>query len=181
MNILLIIGTARNGRNTPRAAKLAKSKFNQKEDVETTIADLKELEIPHLKERRFKTENPPADVEKLGKNLEDTNCIILVTPEYNHSFPGPLKNALDHYYPEYEDKAFSYMTTSAGGFGGIRQLSHLHDFTLAVSGNPGPHLAISNLTDKINEDGKAKTEEFEEKVEEYTEAVTHFVKKNRRN
>ena len=179
MNILLIIGTTREGRNTVRASDLLTNKFEEIASVETTVADLKELEIPHLTKRRFKTDNPPGDVEKLGKHIEDTECIVLVSPEYNHSFPGPLKNALDYFYPEYDEKCFSYVTTSAGGFGGVRQVSHLHDFTLAVGGIPGPHLAVSNIQEKIDAEGVAKEEGFNQRAEEYCQKVTNFMKKQR--
>lgn len=166
MKFLSIIGTAREKRRTVRVVKCLKAKLeNQNHEVE--VFDPKESPIPHLKERRHTTENPDSNIEKLGQKIEEADSIILVTPEYNHSYPGTLKNILDHFYPEYEDKLFGYVTTSAGGFGGIRQLPDLQKLTLAFNAIPGPHLPISKIQDTIDEEGNVIDEEYSERLDSY--------------
>jgi chromate reductase len=178
-NILLIIGTSREGRKTTRASNLIEERFKEEEGFEVTVFDPKENPIPPLSKRRNRTDDSHENVELLGQLIEDADCIIPVTPEYNHSIPGELKNMLDHFYPEYEGKPFSYVTTSGGGFGGVRMQSHLHDVTLAVNAHPGPSLPISNLGDTINEEGELVDESYESRIDSFIEKTEDFVEKLR--
>lgn len=177
-NILLIIGTSRDGRKTIRASKLIEERFKE-EDYDVTVFDPKDDPIPLLRTRRNRADESHQNVELLGQLIENADCIIPVTPEYNHGIPGELKNMLDHFYPEYEGKPFSYVTTSGGGFGGVRMQSHLHDFTLAVNAYPGPSLPISDLTDTINEDGELIDESYESRIERFIEKTEYHVEKLR--
>lgn len=174
--ILLIVGTSREGRKTIRAAKLVQKKFEE-DGYEVTLFDPKDNPIPLLSNRRNRTDDPHENVELLGQMIEEADCIIPVTPEYNHGIPGELKNMLDHFYPEYEEKPFSYVTTSGGGFGGVRTQSHLHDFTLAVNAYPGPSLPISNLTDTVGEDGELLDESYESRIDGFIQKTERHVEK----
>lgn len=173
MKVLTILGTARKNRSTDRATKLLERQSRNKNNLDLEIADLKELEIPIFQERRQET-HPDPSVENLGRKIEESDVIVLVSPEYNHSFPGVLKNALDHYYTEYRGKVFGYVTTSAGGYGGIRQLSHLHDFTLAVKARPGPHMAISKIKEQITSEGEPKNKDIEVKADSFLNEIENF-------
>lgn len=173
---LILLGSSREGRSTGNVAKAVERKFKE-EETEVELFDLKEKPLPILKERRFNTENPDPNVEELGSKIEEAETLVIVSPEYNHSFPGVLKNALDHFYPEFEDKLFAYVTTSAGGFGGIRQQSHLHDFTLAVNAIPGPNIPVSKIRQNFEEGGKINSEEYETRIEEFVTQVIEETEK----
>lgn len=166
MQFLILVGSTREGRKTIHAAEYA-ADIIESEGHEPEIFDLKDRDIPFLKERRRYLEEVPEDVEEFGQKVEKTDCLIIVSPEYNHSIPGVLKNALDYLYPEYEGKPFSYITTSAGGFGGVRSLSHLHDFTLAVGAEPGPNLPISKIEQVFDSEGKLQDSEYEERFDRF--------------
>lgn len=177
MNPLIVIGSTREKRRTADAAYLVREVFKEK-GHEPEIFDLKEKEIPFLGNRPYVDSEEPApeDIQDFSKKVEETDCLIIISPEYNHSIPGVLKNALDFLYPEYNDKPFAYVTTSAGGFGGIRALDHLQDITLALGGFPGPSLQVSKLGQKF-EDGKLVEEEFEGKVRDFVEETEEHVEK----
>ena len=173
MHALLLIGTTRSKRNTVRAAKHIEKVIGEKEGISSETADLNNLDIPSFNQRRTESGHPNESVEKLGKSIEESDFLIIISPEYNHSFPGVLKNALDHYYEEYRGKKIAYVTTSSGGFGGIRQLSHLHDFTIAVNATPGPNLPISNIKDKLDEEGHAKTPQLRDKTINFIQKIKY--------
>ena len=177
MRILIIVGTVREGRKTIDAANTAVDKFTEN-NHETVLYDLKKKDIPYLGNRRYvDSETPvPEDIEELGQEVEKADCVVIVTPEYNHSIPGVLKNALDYLYPEYEDKPFTYITDSAGGFGGIRAVSHLNDITLGLGGFPGPSLQVSNIGSKF-EDGELSDEELSERFDGFVQKTEAFVNK----
>lgn len=178
MDFLILVGTAREGRKTIRPARAIRSEFKDNgHDVE--FFDLKGRNIPPLGNRTYvEDEQPvPDDIEELSQKVEKTDCLVIVAPEYNHSIPGVLKNALDYLYPEYEDLPFAYVTDSAGGFGGLRAISHLHDITLGLGGLPGPSLPISNVGEVIDEDGEVVDENYVRRVEGFVEDVEEHVQK----
>jgi chromate reductase len=175
-NILLIIGTSREGRKTIRAADLIEDRFLDK-GYKVSVFDPKTNPLPFLNKRRHHADNPGENVELLGQLIENSNCIIPVTPEYNHSIPGEMKNMLDHFYPEYEEKAFSYVTTSEGGFGGVRAQSHLHDITLAVNAHPGPSLSISNLSKTVSENGELLDESYDSRINSFIEKTGEHIER----
>lgn len=176
MHFLVVVGSTREGRKTIHAAEYA-AKTIEKEGHEAELFDLKEKDIPFMKERRRYLDEVPEDVEEFGQKVEDTDCLVIVCPEYNHSIPGVLKNALDYLYPEYNDKPFSYITTSAGGFGGVRGLSHLHDFTLAVGGIPGPNLPISSINSVFDSDGELQDSDYKDRFADYVEDIIEHSRK----
>jgi NAD(P)H-dependent FMN reductase len=175
MKFLIIVGTSREGRNSIYPAEEAWKRF---EDAghEAELFDLKNHEIPFLGNRRHRTENPHPDVEKFGQKVEEADGLVLVTPEYNHSYSGELKNAIDHLYPEYDGKPFFFITVSAGGFGGIRAQMHLENVVCELSGHPGPGLPISNVS-SIFENGELVDENYESRFDGFVEDCVSFCKK----
>lgn len=60
----------------------------------------------------------------LGQRLDTADAFIVVTPEYNHSFPGPLKSLIDSFYTEWQAKPVGFV--SYGGIsGGLRAVEQL--------------------------------------------------------
>lgn len=170
MQALVLVGSTRKGRKTIHAAEYAKE-ILEESGHEAELFDLKQREIPFMEERRNYLDEVPADVDAFGRKVEECDVLIIVSPEYNHSFPGVLKNALDYLYPEYEGKLFGYITTSAGGFGGVRGLSHLHDFTLAVKAHPGTDLTVSDVGSVFDEEGVLKQVIYEKRFKEFIERL----------
>lgn len=168
MKQLIIVGTSREGRKTGLVAEAVEEEFS--ESHEAKVFDLKNRNVPAMKKRLQYDEDPPEDVAEFSEMVKWSDLLTIVSPEYNHSFPGALKNLLDYLYPEYTGKTFSYVTVSGGGFGGVRSQSHLHDVTLALGGKPGPSLPVSNVGDnfseeKVSEDYLDRIEGFREKCE----------------
>ena len=176
MKFLIIVGTARDGRNTIDVANHVDTEFKA-QGHETFFYDLKEKQVPPLGNRTYREQEKPVPegVEQLSSYVEQADSVVIVSPEYNHSVPGVLKNALDYLYPEYDDKPFSYITVSAGGFGGVRALGHLHDITLGLGGVIGPDLPVSNVNSLFDEEGELEDENYEEKFEGIVEEAAEFV------
>lgn len=177
MKFLIIVGTAREGRNSIHPAKKAEEVFQEK-GHETVLYDLKEKEIPPLGNRTYRDEGPvPEDIQELSEEVKSSDGIVIVTPEYNHSIPGVLKNAMDYLYPEYDEKPFSFITVSGGGFGGIRALNHLHDIIFEFGGFVGPDMPVSNAGSVFSDDGELQDEKYEERFENFVDDSTEFVER----
>ena len=115
----IIIGTPRQGRLTESAANFVFHEVSKRSDIETELIDIRKI---------------PIRMDDAGEALKDSHFsatvaradgLILVVPEYNHSFPGLLKHVLDTNLKEYIHKAVGVCGVSAGPFGGVRMIQNL--------------------------------------------------------
>lgn len=171
---LVVEGTVRDGRRSIHAARYITDLLQEK-GYDAVLFDMKERDVPLLETRRYTDPGePPEAVEEFGQEVEAADGIVIVTPEYNHSYPGALKNLIDYLYPEYEDKPFSFVTVSGGGFGGVRAQKDLNDLVLTINGWPGPSLPVSNVRDVFDEDGALIDEDYEDRFDGFVErAIEH--------
>lgn len=177
LNILVIEGTAREGRKSIRPAEYVTTKLSEK-GHEAELFDLADRDIPMLKYTRYSdNDKHPEDVEVFGQKVEEADGLVIVSPEYNHSMPGSLKNLLDYLFPEYDGKPFSFVTVSGGGFGGVRALSHLHDVALTFGGHVGPDISVSNVSSTFNEESELVDEPYQERFESFIEDVEEHTAK----
>ena len=173
MKLLIISGTARENSNTLKIAKILEEKFQEKH--ETELFDLKEKEIPSLGNRTYKEdENPvPEDIKDFSRKVETADCLIIVSPEYNHSIPGALKTTLDYLWPEYKAKPFAYVGVSDENYGAVRALQDLEKITRILGGKCGPKLPIAKVSDKIH-DESISSEKLEQRLGSFQNAVEKF-------
>src|SRR6476620_5943094 len=117
--IPIILGTARQGRQSENVARFVFEETKKRPDVETELIDVRRL---------------PMRLDDAGEEMKDAafsatidRCdgIILIVPEYNHGYPGLLKHALDMNLKEYIHKAVGICGVSAGPFGGARVIEAL--------------------------------------------------------
>lgn len=125
VRIGIIIGSTRPGRNGEAVAKWVYDQAVQRSDAEFELVDLADFELPHLDEAipasRGQYEN--AHTRAWADKIASFDGYVFVTPEYNHSTSGALKNAIDFIYGEWNDKAAGLV--SYGVHGGVRAAEHL--------------------------------------------------------
>src|SRR5207253_11116132 len=117
--IPLILGTAREGRQSENVARFVFEQTKKRADVETELIDVRELPMK-LDDAGEQMKDP-----KFSATIERCDGFIVVTPEYNHGYPGLLKHALDMNLKEYIHKAVGICGVSAGQFGGARVIEAL--------------------------------------------------------
>jgi NAD(P)H-dependent FMN reductase len=117
--IPLILGTARAGRQSENVARFVFEQTKKRADVETELIDVRELPMK-LDDAGEQMKDP-----KFSAAIERCDGLIIVTPEYNHGYPGLLKHALDMNLKEYIHKVVGICGVSAGPFGGARVIEGL--------------------------------------------------------
>jgi NAD(P)H-dependent FMN reductase len=117
--IPMILGTARQGRQSEHVARFVFEQTKKHADVETELIDVRELPM------RLDDEGEQMKDATFSATIERCDGIILVVPEYNHGYPGLLKHALDMNLKEYIHKAVGICGVSAGAFGGTRVIENL--------------------------------------------------------
>lgn len=117
--IPVILGTARQGRESENAARFVFEQTKKRAGVESEFIDVRTLPMK-LDDAGEQMKDP-----KFSATIERCDGLIIVTPEYNHSFPGLLKHALDMNLKEYIHKAVGICGVSAGALGGARVIESL--------------------------------------------------------
>ena len=121
----IILGSTRPNRNGEQVARWVYNIASQRSDAEFELVDLRDYPLPHLDEPL-----PPAmgqyqndHTRQWADKIASFDGFIMVTPEYNHSTSGVLKNAIDYLFAEWNNKAVGFV--SYGGVGGARAAEHL--------------------------------------------------------
>lgn len=115
----LIYGSTREGRVCNTIAGWAGQSARAWGGFEVDVIDPLELDLPS----RHEEEDGPA-VRALQQRLGDADAFLVVTPEYNHSYPAALKFLIDSAYQEWQAKPVAFV--SYGGIsGGLRAVEHL--------------------------------------------------------
>jgi NAD(P)H-dependent FMN reductase len=121
----IILGSTRPGRNGEAVAKWVLDVAKQRTDAEFELVDLLDYKLPHLDEAMppsMGQYTQPHTIEWAAK-IASFDGFVMVTPEYNHSTSGALKNAIDFLFAEWNNKAVGFV--SYGAVGGARAVEHL--------------------------------------------------------
>jgi NAD(P)H-dependent FMN reductase len=125
--ISVIIGSVRRNRFADKPAAWIHGHLAGRADVQAELLDLAEYPMPFYAEpiSPSRKQGPYADsvVEAWTARIGVADGFIIVTPEYNHSFPAVLKNALDFVYREWARKPVAFV--SYGAVGGARAVEQL--------------------------------------------------------
>ena len=110
-------------------------------------------------------QDPPAKVAELKQRVRSADAILLVTPEYNYSVPGVLKNAIDWASRPYGDSAWNgkpvaIMGASIGTFGTARAQYHLRQTFVFLNMFPinQPEVMIGNAAERFDAQGNLTDE-----------------------
>ena len=158
MKLAVIIGATREGRQTPKQAKWVVNSAKEVEGIEAELIDLKDYPMPFFNEPISPRYNPNREIDPTVKKwldkIEEFEAYIFVTPEYTHSIPGVLKNALDYITWEVQKKPAAVI--SHGANGGARAATDLKEIlsesrTAVIPSTSA--LAISGMSELIDEEG----------------------------
>jgi NAD(P)H-dependent FMN reductase len=173
--IPVVLGSTRRDRQSVKVAKFCRDRLSKMDGVRTELVDLLELDLPMMEERLRFRDDAPESVVRFSKTMEAADSILVVTPEYNHGYPGVLKNALDYLLPEYERKPFGIVCVSAGGFGGVNALYQLRGVVLGMGGLPIPdEFAVSKVQDSFDDAGNPTNPAYEKRFKEFADELVWY-------
>ncbi|WP_410606462.1 NADPH-dependent FMN reductase [Amycolatopsis sp. lyj-109] len=122
----IIIGSTRPGRRAEQVALWVFALATGRTDATFEVVDIAEYDLPHLDEAVPAAMGNPYDhphTKVWSATISSFDGFVFVTPEYNHSVPGALKNAIDFLFEEWNDKSAGFV--SYGIHGGVRAAEHL--------------------------------------------------------
>lgn len=114
--IPILLGTNRKDRQSENVANWVFAQMQERKEIETKFFDVRDFDLP-------KDDYGTGIGEKFPEWRDAViraDGLVIVTPEYNHGYPGSLKSVLDLLLKEYIHKAVAFVGVSAGIFGGTR-------------------------------------------------------------
>lgn len=126
LKIGIILGSTRPGRKGDQVANWVVEQAKKRGDAEYDLIDLADYSLPHLDEAIPPSAGQYANehTKEWSRTVSSYDGFVLVTPEYNRSPSGALKNALDFLYQEWNNKAVGFVSYGAQA-SGLRAVEHL--------------------------------------------------------
>lgn len=127
ISLKVLTGSTREGRFADQAAAWIAKEAEKHEELAVEVLDLRDYEMPFFDSAMSPSTKrkpyPHESVERWTAKIAEGDAFIIVSPEYNHSTSGVMKNALDWVYKEWNNKAVGFV--SYGSTGGARAVEHL--------------------------------------------------------
>jgi NAD(P)H-dependent FMN reductase len=161
LNIPLLLGTNRKERKSVFAARWLTGEMEKRPEIQTRLFDVADFNLPQ---------------DDYGQEIKDrfpewrdaiinADGLVIVTPEYNHGYPGSLKAVLDLLLREYVHKAVAFVGVSAGPWGGTRVIEAMvpmvRELGLAVTFTD---LNFPKVEKVFDEQGKLLDNAFEKRA-----------------
>ncbi len=131
-------------------------------------------------------QNPPAQVVELKKRIRAADAILFVTPEYNYSVPGVLKNAIDWASRPYGDSAWSgkpaaIMGASIGNIATARAQYHLRQICVFLNVFPlnQPEVMIGNASERFDAEGNLTDEGTRDRIRKLLQSLVQWTERLR--
>ncbi|MCX4980762.1 NADPH-dependent FMN reductase [Streptomyces sp. NBC_00572] len=155
LTLALVVASDREGRFAPVITDWFRSRLAEREDFTVTVVDLAEVDLPTSLSYR---PSPAvlAELAKVTPVLEAADAFVVVTPEYNHSFPASLKNLIDRHYTEWQAKPVGFVSYGgiSGGLRAVEQLRQVYAEMHAVTVRDT--VSFHNAHGLFDEDGRHK-------------------------
>lgn len=157
----ILLGTPRKNRESENVAKWVYQQMQQRAEIETQYFDVCDFRLPQ---------------DHYGQEIKDqfpewrdaivrADGLVIVTPEYNHGYPGALKSVLDLLLREYVHKAVAFVGVSAGPWGGTRVIESMvpmvRELGLVASFSD---LNFPQVASKFDDDGNLTDEAYQKRV-----------------
>ena len=121
LNLVIIIGSTREGRFGDTVGRWFAAEAASHGGFTIDLVDLIDIELPPTHRAR-----PTPAAAAFCARLAAADAFVIVTPEYNHSYPASLKHAIDQGYVEWMAKPVSFVSYG-GTTGGVRAIEHLRN------------------------------------------------------
>jgi len=150
------------------------------DDVEIEVFDLEGIPLYNQDLEK----QPPKIVTEFKAKIKAADALLIVTPEYNYSISGVLKNAIDVASRPPSDKVFddkpvAIMSASTGRFGGARAQYHLrHSFVfLNMHALNNPQVMLAQADKNVDENGSVTNQDTRRLVRQLLEELVKWTKR----
>jgi len=167
----IILGTARSGRESEKVAEFVLREAT-KAGLKTEIIDVRDFRI----EATDNTGKLPR-AKKLSKLIAKAGGLIIVTPEYNHGYPGELKMMLDMLYEEYAQKPVGFCGVSSGRIDGARVVEQLRLVCIEFRMVPIREAVYFQVVQELfDQKGVIKDDSYKDRIRKFLDELIRHAK-----
>jgi chromate reductase, NAD(P)H dehydrogenase (quinone) len=179
MKIVAIVGSNRKESYNKKLAVYLQKRYQMNVDIE--ILPIEQLPMYNQDDEL----NPPDIVNEIKSRVKESDGVLFITPEYNHSVPAFLKNAIDWFSRVDKvlvNKPVMVMGSSLGALGSVRAQIHLRQILnspgIAALTLPGNEVIIGSVHEKLDETGKLIHEPTIQFLDTVLNNFVEWVKRN---
>lgn len=168
--IPILLGSAREGRQSEKAAKYVFEEAKLYGKFDTEFLDVRDFVDVG------KTQGLPEEKAKIwGDTMKRSDGLIIVSPEYNHGYPGELKLMFDQLYAEYNRKPVGVCGVSRGGLGGARMVEVLRLSLIELQMVPIRNAVyFSNIMTLFDENGFILDKSYHERLKTFFDELVWY-------
>ena len=166
--IPIILGTARVNRQSEKVANFVLQEV-RKFGLKSELLDVRDFLVSATDNTQQET-----ITRKLAQKIIPADGLIVVSPEYNHGYPGELKLMLDLLYEEYAKKPIGFCAVSGGQIGGARAVEQLRLVAIELHMVPIREAVYFPDVYKLFENGKIKDTRYYERVKKFLEELSWY-------
>ncbi|MEW2292654.1 NAD(P)H-dependent oxidoreductase [Streptomyces sp. NPDC006743] len=154
LNVTLVLGSNRHGRFGPVVADWLLTRLRERPGLAVQVVDVAEAAaLPTTLEPGPEAR---AALAEITPKLASADAFVVLTPEYNHSFPAGLKNLIDWHYTEWQAKPVA-LASYGGVAGGLRAVEHLRQvFAELHAVTVRDTVSFANAGDSFDGEGNLK-------------------------
>lgn len=170
--IPLILGTARAGRRSEQVARFVCAETQKRAEIATAFVDVRDFRLPATDDS-----GESEAAKELAAITSRADGFIIVSPEYNHGYPGELKVLLDMSEGEYAKKPVALCGVSAGTTGGARMMEQLRSVLIDLGATPilaAVHFPM--VQELFDADGKITDDSYRGKVSKMLDELLWYTR-----
>lgn len=171
MYLPVILGTAREGRRSEMVASYMEKKIRELSDLETEVLDVRNFRVSATTRDKEKEV-----VKRFKKHIDKADGLIIVSPEYNHGYPGELKMMIDMLYKEYNQKPIGFCAVSASFVGGARMVEQFKQVAIELQMTPiRESLFFPTVQNLFDDEGNIKDHDsYDKKVKSFLDQLLFY-------
>lgn len=174
--IYIILGSTRQNRFGETVAKWVLEEAKKQSAWATELLDLREVNLPFFNEPQPPTllngHYSTPEAQRWSETIRGADGIFFVTPEYNHSYPGVLKNAIDYLFDEWQGKPYMIISYSPGAIGGARAGEQLRALLNYIGLQQRGEMNITFATKQFDDAGKLLDPKWSERLQKLFASLT---------
>lgn len=172
----VIYGAVRKGRKSIRAARALVQALENREGVEVHLFDIRDYGLGVMESRLKDMSDPPPLLVEISEKIKSMDGLVFMTPEYNNSYSGAMKNFVDYFTFEWAKKPIGISCVSSGKMGGVRAAGHLQMLILGINALPMPYQWLVPLVEQnLDDQGNIQQEALEKSLERFVSELLDFV------
>lgn len=177
LDLPVILGTIREGRQSEHVARYVHKRLAARPGVTSAFVDPRDLQFGDLVQREFEMTERPPKVAAFVSAMTRADGFLVVTPEYNYSIPGALKNLLDITYKPWNRKPFA-LVGCGGVSGGLRAIDMLRQTVSGLGAITVPlHVPVQNVGRTFNAEGPiADQVDWDKRIDGLLEQLEWYAK-----